>query len=72
MRKQGGGGPSASQSAAAASEAPEDFGDVSQYRELNAIGTGKTVINPVPNAFLRIAKTVKTDKIVSQYRSSTL
>ena len=41
MRKQGG-GQSASQSAA--SEAPEDFGDVSQYRELNAIGTGRHFI----------------------------
>jgi len=40
MRKQGSSSQSASQSAVAASEAPEDFGDVSQYRELNAIGTG--------------------------------
>ena len=47
MRKQGSSSQSASQSAVAASEAPEDFGDVSQYRELNAIGTGTRSLIPV-------------------------
>ena len=46
MRKQGGSAgdsSAAGPSVAAAAEAggPEDFGDVSQYRELNAIGTGE-------------------------------
>jgi hypothetical protein len=41
MRKQGGGQAASQSATASASEAPEDFGDVSQYRELNAIGTGR-------------------------------